>query len=54
MFEGIEANAGFAAFGFGPGASLSVSSMEHVAKNSLVLETVIPRERLWAGPARDR
>jgi len=28
--------------------------MDNVAKSSLVLETFIAREHLWAGSARDR
>jgi hypothetical protein len=54
MLQRVGPRPGLALVGFGTSGQQGVNSMDNVAKSSLVLETFISREHLWAGSARDR
>ena len=54
VLETVLAGCGFAFCGSGAGGLCGVSSMDNVAKSLFVVETLISRESLWAGSARDR
>ena len=54
VLQAVEPGSGLARRGPRASRLLAIIAMDNVAKTSLVLETVIPRERLWAGSTRDR